>query len=74
MARKSGARRGPGAKVYRFNGKSQTLREWADELNMSLATIYSRISTQGWSVDRALSTPVRVYKHRAAPAPVALAA
>lgn len=73
MARKTGARRGPGAKVYRFNGKSQSLREWADELgNVSLGTLYRRINSQGWSVDRALSTPTRAYKRT--PAPRALAA
>jgi len=74
MAKKTpGARRGPGAKVYRFNGKSQTLREWADELgNIKLGTLYRRINTHGWSVERALSTPTRIYDFRADP--IALAA
>lgn len=40
-----------------FNGRTQTLSQWADELGMKYGTLFSRIK-DGWSVERALSEPV----------------
>ncbi len=43
--------------VYRT--QKMTISQWADELNISVNTIYTRINTLGWDVERTLSTPVR---------------
>ena len=45
-----------------WNGKSQTITEWAEELGIGQATLFSRLLTYGWSVDRAFTTPVRKMK------------
>lgn len=41
-----------------FNGKTQTIAQWADELGINKYTLYNRILTYHWSVERALTTPV----------------
>lgn len=38
------------------NGRTQTLREWADEIGVKRGTLASRLHL-GWSLERALSTP-----------------
>lgn len=42
-----------------YNGKTQTIAEWARELNMNPTTIQCRISRYHWSVEKALTTPTR---------------
>ncbi len=42
-----------------FKGKTQTVSEWAVELGMEYGTLSARL-LKGWSVEAALSTPVRV--------------
>lgn len=50
--------------VYlRFQGRMQPLREWAKELGMKPVTLAARLKS-GWSVERALSTPVLVQMRR----------
>lgn len=47
-----------------YKGKTQTLVEWAEELNIPRQTLQSRITQQKWSTEKALSTPVRAqYRH-----------
>ena len=41
-----------------YNGKTQTIAQWADELGINQHTLYSRILTYHWTVERALTTPV----------------
>lgn len=41
-------------KMLTFNGKTQSIRQWADDLNMSVAGIQYRLRA-GWSVADALS-------------------
>jgi hypothetical protein len=43
-------------RVITFNGKSMCVADWADELGLSSANIYLRLS-KGWSVEEALTTP-----------------
>lgn len=45
-----------------FNGKTQTIKEWSDELGLPFGTISSRINTRKWSPEKALSTPL--LRHR----------
>lgn len=44
-----------------YNGKTQNIMQWAEELQPTLGITYSminkRINRQGWSVESALSTP-----------------
>lgn len=42
-----------------FNGKTQTITQWAKDKNMSFNTLYSRIFNYHWSIEEALETPVR---------------
>ncbi len=40
-----------------FNGKTQCISEWAEELDVNSRTISSRLN-RGWSVEKTLATPV----------------
>lgn len=42
-----------------FNGKTQTIAEWAEELGLNYTTLDERIIRSGWSVEKALTTPHR---------------
>lgn len=46
-------------KLYQFNGKSQSLGQWAKELNISINTLRARVDRLGWDVEKALATPSR---------------
>lgn len=43
------------------DGRTQTISQWARELNMEYNTLFGRISNYGWAHERALTTPVRRY-------------
>lgn len=43
--------------VIEFNGKSQSLADWADELGIKWVTLHNRY-VRGWSVERMLTEPV----------------
>lgn len=47
-----------------YNGKTQTIREWADEMGMQHRTLSSRIMDYHWSVEKALTTPVKKHKKK----------
>lgn len=42
-----------------FDGKTQSLQDWAKELGIPLPTLSSRIMKLGWSVEKALREPVK---------------
>lgn len=42
-----------------FNGKTQTLAQWAHELDMPTSTLHNRIRVHGWSIERALTEPIK---------------
>jgi hypothetical protein len=44
--------------LIEFNGKTQTLSQWADELGISIQTLSSRFR-YGWSIPKILTTPIR---------------
>lgn len=45
-----------------LNGKTLLLVEWAEKLNCSPRAIQQRIDYYGWSVEKALTTPVKKYR------------
>jgi hypothetical protein len=47
-------------KFLTFNGKTQSLPDWADEMGLHKETIRHRMQYYGWSVERALTTPAIV--------------
>lgn len=47
-----------------YNGKTQTLAEWCRETGLGRSTIYRRLYTLGWSIEKALTTPPRPIKKR----------
>lgn len=50
--------RRPGYRSVQFNGRTLTLTEWAKEMGMPRHVLYHRLGkNQGWSVERALTTP-----------------
>lgn len=51
-------------RILTLNGKSQTMKEWADELGIRPGTICSRIHRSGWDDEKALTTPIDQSKIR----------
>lgn len=45
-------------KELTYNGRTQTIREWAKELGMPWATLYDRVNRNGWSVEDAIEIPL----------------
>ena len=41
-----------------FEGKKQSLRAWAEELEMPWPTLYDRINRNGWTIEEALTIPL----------------
>lgn len=42
-----------------FNGKTQTIKEWAVELEIPWPTLYDRVNRNHWPIEKALTTPLR---------------
>lgn len=41
------------------NGKTQCISAWSEELGIRRETLYTRINRDGWSVEKALTTPTK---------------
>lgn len=41
-----------------FNGKMQSIKAWAEELEMPWPTLYDRINRNGWTIEEALTIPL----------------
>lgn len=48
--------------ILEYNGQSHTMAEWARLLNISYTALLQRIHKLGWSVEKALTTPVRTVR------------
>jgi hypothetical protein len=44
--------------IITFNNKTQTMRQWADELMINYKALAHRYE-RGWSIERAFMTPIR---------------
>lgn len=49
-----------------FNGKTQSLRAWAEELGMPWPTLYDRINRNGWTIEEALTIPLGARRQKRA--------
>lgn len=47
-----------GIKELTFNGRTQSIKAWAEELKMPWPTLYDRINRNGWTVEEALTIPL----------------
>jgi hypothetical protein len=50
--------RNRGNMLLEFGGKVQSLPDWADEVGIDCNTIRNRVKRLGWSVERALTSPL----------------
>lgn len=41
-----------------YNGKTQCLTEWAEELGINRGVLFARINNRHWSIEKAFTTPV----------------
>lgn len=41
-------------KFITYNGKTQTIAEWADEFGINKSTLHARLKYQNWSIEKAL--------------------
>ncbi len=60
--RKANGRNKRNNRILEFEGRTMTLTEWAEEKNMDMQRLWDRIVRYEWSVERALTTPVRQHK------------
>lgn len=44
---------------WEFNGVSQTISQWATDLGMPRSTLRCRVAKEGWSIEKALTTPIQ---------------
>jgi hypothetical protein len=52
------------ARYLTLGGTKKTIGDWAKELGINRQTIQMRIDSCGWSVEKALTTPVGGYSNR----------
>ena len=41
-------------KLITYKGRTQTMKDWSEELNINYGTLRDRLGKLGWSVERAL--------------------
>ena len=44
---------------YEYNGKLHTMTEWSEIMNINYGALWERLNVLGWSIEKALTTPVR---------------
>ena len=50
--------------LVEFNGKTQTLSQWADEYKIPYKLFYTRYRVLGWDIERIINTPLQVQKKK----------
>ncbi|PPA70072.1 hypothetical protein [Jeotgalibacillus proteolyticus] len=56
--RKEQARNRRSNPQFTFNGKTKTIPDWAEEMNISYSALRTRLH-DGWSIEKALTTPIK---------------
>jgi hypothetical protein len=51
-------------RFFSFQGRTQTIAQWAREFHLSTATLWARLFVYNWAISRALTTPLRERSHR----------
>ena len=49
-------------RLITFNGKTQSIKAWEQEMGFPRQTLDNRLNKLGWSIERALMTPVKTIK------------
>ena len=44
------------AKTYTYNGKTMTVKEWAEEIGITPGALWNRLNSPHWTVERALTS------------------
>ncbi len=44
---------------FEYQGRTQTVSQWAEEIGLKYSTLHRRLCTRGWPVARALTEPTR---------------
>ena len=44
---------------YEYNGELHTMTEWSEIMNINYGALWERLNVLGWSIEKALTTPVR---------------
>lgn len=53
--------------VLEYDGQKNTIAQWAEIKRMTDAALRSRLKKYNWSIKKALTTPVKIYKSRYLP-------
>lgn len=46
-------------KLFTYDGETRTVSQWADHLGMPYYTLYNRLCKYHWTIERALTAPIR---------------
>lgn len=49
----------PHSRMVTFEGRTQNITAWSKELNIPYNTLWNRLNNPNWSIEKALTTPVR---------------
>lgn len=49
----------PAPKLLTYNNETKPLQEWAEQVGINADTLRGRINDDGWTVEKALTTPAR---------------
>lgn len=55
------ARNKRNSRIIEYNGRTQSLMEWAEEIGMKPDTLRSRIDVKGWDIGRAFSQQLQIH-------------
>jgi len=51
-------------KIITFKGQSKSVSDWAREVNLEPSTLMTRLGKYGWTIEKALTTPLQVNQYK----------